>query len=114
MNSANFALVKNAAISLFAGASFISEIYNGEDYTQVLARMEDLIESFDEHRLLIGAPATSIERWEDASAKLAEFHGRNAGLAGDVAIMRTLRISTSLMLPIFRRSSVERVRCQWF
>lgn len=90
MNIANFALVKDKAKSLFAEASFISHIRNEDDYVQALALMDELIESYDEHRPLIEVLSASIARWEDSADEFVEFNTRNAALNSGVAVLRAL------------------------
>ena len=49
----NFSAVKTKAKALFEEASFITEITNEADYENALALMDDLIEDYDENRMLI-------------------------------------------------------------
>lgn len=90
MSSANFALVKDKAKSLFAEAGFISHIRDEDDYAQALALMDELIESYDEYSPLIEVLSTSIARWEDSADEFAEFNARNAALDSGVAVLRAL------------------------
>ncbi|HSB95402.1 MAG TPA: hypothetical protein VLC91_03085 [Spongiibacteraceae bacterium] len=90
MNSANFALIKDTAKSLFAEAAFIGQIRNAEDYAQALALMDELIESYDEYRPLIDVLSTSIERWEENAEEFSEFNARYAKLDNGIAVLRAL------------------------
>lgn len=90
MNSANFALVKDKAKSLFAEAGFISHIRTEDDYAQALALMDELIESYDEYLPLIEVLSASIARWEDSANEFVEFNVRNAALNSGVAVLRAL------------------------
>lgn len=90
MNTANFALVKDTAKSLFAEAGFISHIQNEDDYAQALALMDELIESYDEYRPLIEVLSVSIERWEDSADEFIPFNNSIAALDPGVAVLRSL------------------------
>lgn len=86
----NFTAVKTKAKALFEEASFITEIRNEADYNNALALMEELLEEYDEHRILIGILANSIESWENISPEFAAFNQRIEQLDDGVAVLRTL------------------------
>jgi HTH-type transcriptional regulator/antitoxin HigA len=86
----NFAAVKDKAKALFEEASFISEIRNEADYENALALMDELIEDYDENRILIGVLANSIEVWENTAPEFEAFNRRIAQLDDGVAVLRTL------------------------
>ncbi len=86
----NFSAVKTKAKALFEEASFITEITNEADYENALALMDDLIEDYDENRMLITLLAHSIEVWENASPEFEAFNQRLMQLDDGVAVLRTL------------------------
>ena len=86
----NFSAVKTKAKALFEEASFITEITNEADYENALALMDDLIEDYDENRMLIILLAHSIEVWENASPEFEAFNQRLTQLDDGVAVLRTL------------------------
>lgn len=86
----NFAAVKTKAKDLFTEARFISEIRNETDYENALALMDELIEDYDEHRILISILANAIEVWENHAPEFADFNHRISQLDDGVAVLRTL------------------------
>jgi HTH-type transcriptional regulator / antitoxin HigA len=86
----NFAAVKIKAKDLFAEASFISQIRDEADYENALALMDELIEDYDEHCVLISVLANAIEEWEDNAPEFAAFNQRVTQLDDGVAVLRTL------------------------
>lgn len=86
----NFAVVKETAKTLFAEASFISQIRDEAEYEQALALMDELVEDYDEHEALIEILAQSIAKWEDTSPDFAEFNQQIDELDTGVALLRTL------------------------
>ena len=86
----NFSAVKTKAKALFEEASFITEITSEADYENALALMDDLIEDYDENRMLIILLAHSIEVWENASPEFEAFNQRLMKLDDGVAVLRTL------------------------
>lgn len=85
-----FAAVKEKARDLFLEAGFIGHIDNDEQYAQALALMDELVEDYDNQRLLIEVLATTIERWENRSQEFVEFNQRISELAGDVSVLKVL------------------------
>ena len=86
----NFTTVKEKALDFFSEASFISHIYNENEYAQALALMEELIEDYDQYHFLIDILATSIERWEDESPEFSAFNARIKKLNDSTATLKVL------------------------
>ena len=85
-----FAAIKEKARDLFFEASFIGHITNEEEYDQALALMDELIEDYDNQRLLIEVLSVAIERWENTSQEFAEFNRRISDLQGGAAVLKVL------------------------
>lgn len=86
----NFSVVKTKAKALFEEASFLTEITNEADYENALALMDDLIEDYDDNRMLIILLTHSIEAWENVSPEFEAFNQRLMQLDDGVAVLRTL------------------------
>ena len=70
----NYTELKNTAQSLREQASFVVEIVADEEYEQALALMDELIDDYDNHPVLIELLSKSIEQWENSSSDFAEFN----------------------------------------
>ena len=86
----SYSTLKKTAQRLSSQASFIVEIINDEEYQQSLILMDELVDDYDDHLVLIELLSRSIERWENDSPEFEQFNQRTTG--GDVAVsmLRTL------------------------
>jgi len=80
----SYAALKKTAQRLSEQASFVIEITNDDDYEQALALMDELVDDYDNHLVLIELLSTSIERWENDSLAFAAFNKSTA--KGDPAL----------------------------
>ncbi|OGQ95801.1 MAG: transcriptional regulator [Deltaproteobacteria bacterium RIFOXYD12_FULL_57_12] len=85
-----FAAIKEKARDLFREADFIGHIKNEEEYGQALALMDELIEDYDNQRLLIEVLSVAIERWENTSQEFVAFNRRISDLDGGVSVLKVL------------------------
>lgn len=85
-----FAAIKEKAQDLFLEADFIGHIKSEEEYEQALALMDELIEDYDNQRLLIEVLSVAIERWENTSHEFVEFNRRISDLEGGVSVLKVL------------------------
>lgn len=86
----NFSAVKAKAKALFDEAAFIGEISNDDDYEQALLFMDELIDDYDNNRVLIELISNSIKRWEDKSPEFSAFNQRIGQLDDGAAVLRVL------------------------
>jgi len=86
----SFAALKKNAQRLSDQASFVVEITNDDEYEQALALMDEVIEDYDNHPVLIELLSISIERWENDSPAFAEFNRRTSKGDPAVSLLRTL------------------------
>jgi HTH-type transcriptional regulator/antitoxin HigA len=70
-------------------ASFVVEIVNDEEYDQALTLMDELIDDYDNHLVLIELLSKSIERWE-SSSDFADFNQRTSSVDPSVSVLRLL------------------------
>ena len=69
-----YAALKNTAKRLSDQASFLVEIANEDEYEQALVLMDELIDDYDNQRVLIELLSKSIERWEESSQSFSDFN----------------------------------------
>lgn len=69
-----FASLKKKAHALLDQASYISHIKNEKDHQSALTLMEELIEDYDDNRLLIEILSYSIQRYEDEVESFQAFN----------------------------------------
>ncbi len=86
----SYAVLKKTAQSLQQQAGFLVEITNESEYQQALDLMDELIEDYDEQRVLIGLLSQSIEHWEEHDPAFAEFNERIDNVESDVSLLRLL------------------------
>ena len=87
----SYAALKNTAQKLSEQASFLVEIASSDEYEQALALMDELIDDYDNQKVLIELLSKSIERWENSNAgEFAEFNQRTADGDPAVAVLRVL------------------------
>ena len=87
----NYAVLKNTAQKLSEQASFLLEITNNDEYEQALALMDELIDDYDNQKVLIELLSKSIERWEDSNdSEFAEFNQRTTDGDPAVSVLRVL------------------------
>ena len=72
----SYAALKVTAKELSDKASFLVEITDNDEYEQALALMNELIDDYDDNKVLVELLSNSIERWEDTSDDFAEFNKR--------------------------------------
>ena len=87
----SYAALKNTAQKLSEQASFLVEISSNDEYEQALALMDDLIDDYDNQKVLIELLSKSIERWEDSDdGEFAEFNQRTTDGDPAVSVLRVL------------------------
>ncbi|MEE9319870.1 MAG: hypothetical protein V3U76_05440 [Granulosicoccus sp.] len=86
----SYSALKKTAKRLSDQASFIVEIVNEEEYTLALELMDELIDDYDNHLVLVELLSRSIENWENSSAEFAEFNIRTSCGDPAVSLLRTL------------------------
>lgn len=86
----NYTELKETAQRLGEQASFVVEIVNDEEYDQALALMDELIDDYDNHLVLIELLSKSIERWESSSSDFADFNQRTSSVDPSVSVLRLL------------------------
>ena len=82
--------LKKSAQRLSEQASFIVEIADDNEYEQALALMDELVDDYDNHLVLIQLLSTSIDRWESNSPAFAKFNERISGVDPAVSLLRVL------------------------
>ena len=70
----SYAALKKTAQRLSDQASFVVEITDDNEYEQAMALMDELIDDYDNHLLLIELLCQFIDRWENASPAIAAFN----------------------------------------
>ena len=91
----SYAALKNTAKRLSDQASFLVEIANEDEYEQALVLMDELIDDYDNQRVLIELLSKSIERWEESSQSFSDFNTRTSGDPA-LAVLRVLMDQHSL------------------
>ena len=86
----SYTALKKTAQRLSDQASFVVEITNDEEYEQAMALMDELIDDYDNHLVLIELLSLSIDRWESSSAEFAQFNQRTSGGDPAVSLLRLL------------------------
>ena len=86
----SYAALKKTAQRLSDQASFVVEIITDDDYEQALALMDELVDDYDNHLVLIELLSKSIERWEDNSTEFAAFNKRTTKGDPALPVLRTL------------------------
>lgn len=86
----SYAALKKSAQRLSDQASFVVEITDDDEYEQALALIDELIDDYDNHLVLIELLSTSIDRWESASPAFAQFNKRISGVDPAVSLLRLL------------------------
>jgi len=86
----SYAELKKSAQRLSDLASFVVEIADDNEYEQALALMDELVDDYDNHLVLIQLLSTSIDRWESNSPAFAQFNERISGVDPAVSLLRQL------------------------
>lgn len=86
----SYAALKKNAQHLSDQASFIVEITSDEEYTQALNLVDELVEDYDNHLVLIELLSTSIDRWESTSPEFTQFNNRISSGDPGVSLLRLL------------------------
>ena len=86
----SYAALKKTAQRLSDQASFVVEITDDNEYEQALALMDELIDDYDNHLVLIELLSQSIDRWENESPDFAAFNKRTSKGDPAVSVLRTL------------------------
>lgn len=86
----SYAALKKTAQQLSDQASFVVEITDDNEYEQALALMDELIDDYDNHLVLIELLSQSIDRWENESPDFAAFNKRTSKGDPAVSVLRTL------------------------
>jgi HTH-type transcriptional regulator/antitoxin HigA len=86
----SYSALKKTAQRLSNQASFVVEIVNEDEYEQALSLMDELIEDYDNHLVLIELLSKSIDRWENDSPDFEEFNQRTSTGDSAVSLLRVL------------------------
>jgi len=86
----SYAALKKSAQRLSEQASFVIEITDDNEYEEAVALMDELVDDYDNHLVLIQLLSTSIDRWESNSPAFAEFNERTSGVDPAVSLLRLL------------------------
>ena len=86
----SYSALKKTAQRLSDQASFVVEITNNEEYEKALSLMDELVDDYDNHLVLIELLSRSIDRWESTSAEFAEFNERASNGDPAVSLLRML------------------------
>ncbi|MFT5045996.1 MAG: HTH-type transcriptional regulator/antitoxin HigA [Porticoccaceae bacterium] len=86
----SYAALKKSAQHLSDQAGFIVEIANEEDYAQALSLMDELVDDYDNHLVLIELLSASIGRWESLSPEFTQFNNRISSGDHGVSLLRLL------------------------
>ena len=86
----SYAALKKTAQRLSDQASFVVEITDDNEYEQAMALMDELIDDYDNHLVLIELLSQSIDRWENESPDFAAFNKRTSKGDPAVSVLRTL------------------------
>lgn len=86
----SYAALKKTAQRLSDQASFVVEITDDNEYEQAMALMDELIDDYDNHLVLIELLSQSIDRWENESPAFAAFNKRTSKGDPAVSVLRTL------------------------
>ena len=86
----SYSALKKTAQRLSNQASFVVEIVSEDEYEQALSLMDELVEDYDNHLVLIELLSKSTDRWENDSHEFEEFNHRvNTGDSA-VSLLRVL------------------------
>jgi HTH-type transcriptional regulator/antitoxin HigA len=83
-------LIEQGLNQIAAEASFILKINDEAEHAKALALMEQLIQAFDKHGLLIDMLCISIEKYEDSAEEFRTFNDRSKQLNSGVAALSVL------------------------
>lgn len=86
----SYSAIKKTAQRLGDQASFVVDIANDDEYEQALALMDELVEDYDDHLVLIELLSHSIARWEERSEDFAAFNKQVAKGDPGLSVLRTL------------------------
>lgn len=86
----SYTALKKTAQRLSDQASFLVGITDDNEYEQAQALMDELVDDYDNHLVLIELLSTSIDRWESNSPAFAQFNHRVSGVDPAVSLLRLL------------------------
>ena len=86
----SYAALKKTAQRLSNLASFVVEITSDNEYENALTLMEELVDDYDNHLVLIELLSKSIERWESHSPEFEQFNECVNGTDPAVSLLRLL------------------------
>jgi HTH-type transcriptional regulator/antitoxin HigA len=92
-------LIEQGLNQIAAEASFILKINTEAEHAQALVLLEQLIEGYDNHELLIEMLCFSIKRYEDSAEEFEGFNDRlkqlNSGVAALSVLMDQHKLNTT-------------------
>lgn len=94
------ATIIEKAQELFREAPFIACIDNDTDYHHALLLMDELIENYEDNRVLIEVLAQTIGAWEETSPEFIDFNAQLAEL-NDGSVLKLLMEQHSLGIADF-------------
>lgn len=86
----SYSALKKTAQRLSDQASFVVEITSDDEYDQAMALMDELVDDYDNHLVLIELLSKSIEVWENTSPKFTSFNKRIRSGDPAVSLLRLL------------------------
>ena len=95
----NLQQIESNLSSIANEASFILKITNAEEHEKALSLIEQLIEDYDKHQILIDLVAASIEQYENNADEFVEFNRRlsllNSGVSALTVLMEQHQLKTT-------------------
>ena len=95
----NLQRIEHDLSHIAAEASFILKINNEAEHAQALELMEQLIEDYDQHELLIDMLCICIEKYEDTAEEFKGFNDKlkqlNSGVAALSVLMDQHKLNTT-------------------
>lgn len=86
----SYTALKKTAQRLSDQASFVVEIIDQSEYKQAMALMDELVDDYDNHLVLIELLSASIDRWESNSPEFVQFNKRIGDVDPAVSLLRVL------------------------
>ncbi len=92
----NLQRIENNLSNIASEASFILKVTNKREYEQALTLVEQLIEDYDKHSVLVDLLSASIEKYENTAEEFVEFNRRLSALDSGVSALSVLMEQHSL------------------
>lgn len=92
----SYVALKVTAKELSDKASFLVEITDNDEYEEASALMDELIDDYDNNKVLVELLSNSIERWEETSDDFSEFNKRIHSADHALSFLRVLMDQNNL------------------